>query len=70
MRTSSELFTLQDLTNPFIHLTNDAIQQNSTNYGKHEPGNKLSYQELQRYLDNIYPKLRINFKEDILSKMK
>jgi tubulin--tyrosine ligase len=28
-----------------IHLTNDAIQKYSENYGKFEPGNKLSFDE-------------------------
>lgn len=37
-----------------IHLTNDAIQKNSTFYGKHEEGNKLSYSEFQKYLDGKY----------------
>jgi hypothetical protein len=38
-----------------IHLTNDAIQKNGENYGKYEPGNKISYQELQKYLDANHP---------------
>lgn len=54
----------------YIHLTNDAIQKNSEKYGKYEAGNKLSYTEFQRFLDNNHTKSKINFKEDILSKMK
>lgn len=44
-----------------IHLTNDAVQKHTANYGKYEPGNKLSYTEFQRYLDNKYPKKGYNF---------
>lgn len=35
-----------------IHLTNDAVQKRSDDYGKFESGNKLSYAEFQKYLDN------------------
>lgn len=43
IRTSSCEFTLSDLTEPMIHLTNDAIQKYGPMYGKYEEGNKLSY---------------------------
>lgn len=35
VRTSSEPFSLGDLSSPYVHLTNDAIQKNSINYGKY-----------------------------------
>ena len=41
-----------NFSNKYIHLTNDAIQKNSDDYGKFESGNKLSYAEFQRYLDS------------------
>jgi tubulin polyglutamylase TTLL1/tubulin monoglycylase TTLL3/8 len=34
IRTSSEEFSLNDCSSPFIHLTNDAVQKNSEGYGK------------------------------------
>ncbi len=37
----------------FIHLTNDAIQKNCEEYGKYEPGNKLTFNDLQRYLHTL-----------------
>jgi hypothetical protein len=43
IRTSSKEFSLSNLQNKFIHLTNDAIQKKSDDYGKFENGNKLSY---------------------------
>jgi hypothetical protein len=41
-RTSSKLFDLSNLHNRFIHLTNDAVQVGSEDYGKYESANKLS----------------------------
>jgi hypothetical protein len=41
MRTSSRKFDINSF-NKYIHLTNDAIQCNSHDYGKYEEGNKLS----------------------------
>jgi hypothetical protein len=43
IRTSSVEFDLEDLGNRFIHLTNDAVQKKSDDYGKFENGNKVSY---------------------------
>jgi len=43
IRTSCKEFTLANLSNRMIHLTNDAVQKKSEDYGKFEPGNKLSY---------------------------
>ena len=53
VRTSSYTWTLEDLNDNEIHLTNDAIQKYSYNYGKYEPGNKLTYSELQRHFDSL-----------------
>lgn len=38
-------------------------------YGKFEPGNKLSYNEFQAYMDKWYPELNICFERDILPQM-
>lgn len=70
IRTSSYCFDLDDVGDETIHLTNDAIQKNCTFYGKHEEGNKLSYLEFQKYLDQTYPEEKINFAEQIYPKMK
>ena len=52
IRTSSEEFSLDesDIDKLFIHLTNNAVQKNNTEYGKFEDGNQLSFQFLQKYL--------------------
>jgi tubulin polyglutamylase TTLL1/tubulin monoglycylase TTLL3/8 len=43
IRTSSYQWSLDTITDNFVHLTNDAIQKHSSNYGKYEAGNKLNY---------------------------
>jgi hypothetical protein len=50
IRTSCKKYHLNNLHDREIHLTNDAIQKKSKSYGKHENGNKLTYQELQHTL--------------------
>ena len=52
IRTSSVAFSMaaDKLTNKFIHLVNDAVQQNCEDYGKHEPANKVTYADFQKYL--------------------
>jgi tubulin polyglutamylase TTLL1/tubulin monoglycylase TTLL3/8 len=34
-----------------VHLTNDAVQKLLPEYGKYEKGNKLSYEEFEKYLE-------------------
>jgi len=51
VRTSCEKYDIDDLTNKFIHLTNDAVQKKADDYGKFENGNKMSLQDFQKYLN-------------------
>ncbi|OMJ71384.1 hypothetical protein SteCoe_30394 [Stentor coeruleus] len=69
LRTSVAEFSLENAKNKFIHLTNDAVQKKSSEYGKYEDGNKLSYPEFQEYLETIYGK-SVNFFENILPGIK
>ena len=68
LRTSCQEFSLQQVTDKFIHLTNDAVQKNSPNYGKYEDGNKLSYDEFQDYLNEIGEKTQ--FKQEVYLKIR
>ena len=70
LRTTSCEYNIKDVTNNFIHLTNDAIQKHSEEYGKYEDGNKLSYKDLQRYFDFHCSDKKINFLSEILPKIK
>ena len=69
IRTSSFEYSLKDINNNFIHLTNDAIQKHSENYGQYEDNNKMSYKEFQRYLDHFFEK-KISFFFSILPQIK
>ncbi|CAD8161581.1 unnamed protein product [Paramecium pentaurelia] len=52
IRTSCKEFSLDDVEDKFTHLTNDAVQKKNQNYGKFETGNKISYNEFQKYLND------------------
>jgi len=67
LRTSSKEFSLKN-SNRFVHLTNDAVQKKSEDYGKFEHGNKLSYAEFQKYLETCHP--QIDFKRDLWPQIK
>lgn len=45
IRTSSREYSISDLDNRYVHLTNDAIQKKSSDYGKFETGNKVCYED-------------------------
>jgi len=51
IRTSSKDFSIKSCSK-YVHLTNDAIQKYSDDYGKYEPGNKISFNEFQKYVDH------------------
>ena len=64
LRTSSKNFSLCN-NNKYVHLTNDAVQKKSDDYGRFEKANKMSYQDFQRYLDNHHPN-KLNFSAEVL----
>jgi tubulin--tyrosine ligase len=68
-RTSSKLFDLSNLHNRFIHLTNDAVQVGSDDYGKYESANKLSINDFQRYLDTYHEDKNVSFMRDLFPRM-
>ncbi|KRX00299.1 hypothetical protein PPERSA_10798 [Pseudocohnilembus persalinus] len=70
LRTSCKEFSLKNLNNKYIHLTNDAVQKKNEDYGKFENANKVSFQEFQRYLDQNEPEKKINFQKQCYPVMK
>jgi tubulin polyglutamylase TTLL1/tubulin monoglycylase TTLL3/8 len=70
LRTASSEYSTKDTQNLFVHLTNDAVQKNCLEYGKFENGNKLSYKELQKYLDSAFPEKHVNFFTGVLPLIK
>ena len=51
-------------------MTNDAVQKKAEDYGKFEPGNKISYSEFQTYLDKNHSSMQVCFERDILPQFK
>lgn len=48
--------------NKFVHLTNDAIQSRSSDYGKFQEGNKVSWKNFQKWLEaQGYPRFWSQF---------
>jgi hypothetical protein len=68
IRTSCKDYNSRALDNKFIHLTNDAVQKKADDYGKYENGNKMSYKDFQKYLDN--KRIQVNFLQDVLPRIK
>lgn len=63
IRTSAETFSTDDINNYYIHLTNNAIQKNSSNYGTFENGNQLSYKDIAKSIgeeecENIWERMK------------
>ncbi|EGR30742.1 tubulin-tyrosine ligase family protein, putative [Ichthyophthirius multifiliis] len=67
IRTASKEFTIKNL-GKMIHLTNDAIQKKDDQYGKYEKGNKVSYEELEKYINQFYN--NYDFQNDVHNQMK
>jgi len=68
LRTASKDFSLKSINSKIVHLTNEAIQMRYEDFGRYEPGNKLTYSDLQHYLDSNYP--NINFYDHLLPQIK
>lgn len=50
IRTSAQIFCTDNIDNYFIHLTNNAIQKYSENYGQFENANQLSFWDLKQFM--------------------
>lgn len=69
MRTSSSGYDTKDQNN-YVHLTNNCLQKHVNNYGAFEEGNTLSFQTLEEYLRQEYPKYEIDLEKHIISRFK
>lgn len=67
LRTSCKEFSLKNIDNKYVHLTNDAVQKYSQDYGKFENGNKVSYEDFKTLL---MKERGVDFSEVILPKIK
>ena len=70
IRTSCKEFDIEDVHNKYIHLTNDAVQKFSQDYGKYENGNKLSLSDFQRYLKTHHPSLNVDVYRHIMPQIR
>lgn len=69
MRTASDSYSL-DNPNNYVHLTNNCLQKHGENYGKHEPGNTLSLNALQEYLDQNHGEFGVSVEKHIVPRMR
>ena len=69
LRTSSKEFSLSNQSR-MVHLTNDAVQKKGDQYGKFESGNKLSYHDFQRYLENLRGFKNRSFFKEVLPQIR
>ena len=67
LRTSCKEFNLDKFDNRMVHLTNDAVQKNSADYGKFESANKISYMDFDKHL---VKEKNVSFFTKILPKIK
>lgn len=67
IRTSSVTYDTSDLRNKFIHMTNHSIQEEHEDFGKHEEGNEIFFENFHR--SNIFEE-DISLEEDILPQVK
>lgn len=68
IRTTSYEYSVKNSLSS-VHLTNDAVQKMLPDYGKYEKGNKLSYDEFEKYLEKEY-KGKYSFYKTIYPQMK
>lgn len=72
LRTSSSEFKvdLQNIDDQYVHLTNNAVQKYSENYGTFEDGNQLSYKRLQQIMDEQYPNCGVSVYQDLVPQIR
>jgi len=71
LRTSSSEFEidLENVDDVFVHLTNNAVQKNASNYGQFEDGNQLSFKRFQEYIDEFYPDSGVDVYKHLVPQM-
>jgi tubulin--tyrosine ligase len=66
-RSSSVPFSMDDLKNKFIHLTNHSIQEEHPDFGKHEEGNEMFFRDFAAFLESS---TKFTLRDDIMPQIK
>jgi hypothetical protein len=66
LRTGSVAYTLDNLMDPYVHMSNHCIQETHPDYGKFEPTNEMWWHEFDVYVRSAFPAARVSFVDDIL----
>lgn len=61
---------LKNIDDAFVHLTNNAVQKNSTSYGQFEDGNQSSFKTFQYCIDQEYPSAQVDVYKHLVPQMK
>ena len=69
IRTSSASYSLS-AKDSFVHLTNNCLQRNGEEYGQHEDGNTLSFEDFEKYLNEVFPDYGITMQETFMKRAK
>lgn len=72
LRTSSYKFELDpdDPDNRFVHLTNIAVQKYSEDFGAHEDGNILNFEQFEEYVHKTWPGRSFSLENDLVFKIR
>jgi hypothetical protein len=72
LRTSSSEFKvdLSNIDDQYVHLTNNAVQKYSENYGTFEDGNQLGYKRFQEIINDTHPDCGVSVYNDIIPQIK
>ena len=68
LRTSSSDYSSSAKNNQ-VHLTNQCLQNKHDNYGSHEEGNTLGFEEFQKYLDETFKDYKIDIQEHFMPRI-
>ena len=55
LRTSCQEFTMDNVEDRNIHLTNWAVQKKAEDHGNFEDAGQMDFKQFQAYLDEAYP---------------
>jgi len=70
LRTSCQKFTMDNVEDRNIHLTNWAVQKKAESYGEFEDANQMDFAQFQAHLDQFYANDKIDFRKHLLPQMK